>query len=92
MMKAYHLKFYPYSDVVRYDNGKMELANDFKEEPLDMTPFIDKLIIEGNKSYPDECMEIIGKVKSFFSENSTNIYYLQRELYKQELSLKSAML
>lgn len=45
-MVVCYLKFHPYVDVVKYDNGEMELVNDYMGETLDMTPFIDKLIIE----------------------------------------------
>ncbi|GEM_PF-3298614 len=91
-MRKCYLKFHPYVDVVKYDNGMMELVNEYKGETLDMTPFIDKLIIENNKSYPKECMEIVKKVKEFYSLNSTKIWYLQKQLLDKELSLQSAML
>ena len=91
-MSEYYLKFHPYVDVVKFENGKIELANNFKGEALDMTPFIDKLIIENNKSYPEECMEIVKRIKEFYSLNSTKIWYLQKQLLDKELSLQSSML
>lgn len=91
-MDIYYLKFYPFEDIVRYKNGEIKLDNNYKGETLDTTPFIDKLILEENKSYPDECIQIIKEINNFYKLNSTNIHYLERELYKIELSMQSACL
>lgn len=91
-MEVCYLKFHPYVDVVKYDNGEMELVNDYIGETLCVTPFVDKLIIEAGMTYPNECMSVIKEVKAFYAMHSTKIWYLQKQLLDKELSLQSASL
>ncbi|TCI99999.1 hypothetical protein [Cytobacillus praedii] len=71
-MSTHYVNFYPYKEVVKYDNGDLSIVSNYIGDALTHTEFIDELILEG-KEYPNECLSIASKIGIYYKEKGSII-------------------